>query len=113
MAHTRSRSQLAFVTTLALAAVVWLLSGGVSMMGQSVPPTPFGALQYRYIGPSGNRTAAVAGVPGDPLTYYVGASSGGIFKSSDGGTTWEPIFDAQPAQSIGALAIAASDPNVV
>jgi photosystem II stability/assembly factor-like uncharacterized protein len=113
MAYTRFRSQIALVTTLALAAVLWLLSGGVSMTGQSVASDPFGALRYRYIGPSGNRTAAVAGVPGDPLTYYVGSSSGGIFKSSDGGTTWEPIFDAQPAQSIGALAIAASDPNVV
>ena len=113
MACTQFRSHVARARTLAFVAVLWLVSGGVSTTGQSVAPDPFGALRYRYIGPSGNRTAAVAGVPGDPLTYYVGASSGGIFKSSDGGTTWDPIFDAQPAQSIGALAIAPSDPNVV
>jgi photosystem II stability/assembly factor-like uncharacterized protein len=113
MAYTRFRAHVALVNTIALGAFVWLLSGGVSMIGQSIAPNPLGALQYRYIGPSGNRTAAVAGVPGDPLTYYVGSSSGGIFKSGDGGTAWEPIFDAQPAQSIGALAVAASDPNVV
>jgi photosystem II stability/assembly factor-like uncharacterized protein len=81
--------------------------------GQTVSPDLLRQLQYRYIGPPGNRASAVAGVPGDPLTLYVGASSGGIWKSADGGTTWAPIFDGQPAQSIGALAVAGSDPNVL
>jgi hypothetical protein len=49
----------------------------------------------------------------EPLVYYAGAASGGIFKSIDGGIHWEPIFDAQPVSSIGSLAIAPSDPNVV
>ena len=80
---------------------------------QEVTPEMYSVLQYRHIGPPGNRTAAVVGVPGDPLVYYIGASSGGIWKSTDGGTNWEPIFDDQPAQSIGALAIAPSDPCVV
>ena len=70
-------------------------------------------LRYRYIGPPGNRTSAVVGVPGDPLVYYIGASSGGIWKSADAGEHWEPIFDDQKVQSIGALAIAPSDPNVL
>src|ERR1041385_3580298 len=70
-------------------------------------------LKYRYIGPVGNRVSAVAGVAGDPSTYYVGAASGGIWKTTDGGVHWQPIFDDQPVQSIGALAVALSDPNVV
>src|SRR5438552_11031312 len=70
-------------------------------------------LKYRYIGPVGNRVSAVAGVAGDPSTYYVGAASAGICKTTDGGIHWQPIFDDQPVQSIGALAVAPSDPNVV
>ena len=73
----------------------------------------FASLPYRHIGPVGNRVIAVIGLPGDPRTYYVGAASGGIFKSVDGGTSWEPIFDSQPVSSIGSLAVAASDPNVL
>jgi photosystem II stability/assembly factor-like uncharacterized protein len=74
---------------------------------------PYGALPYRFIGPPGNRVSAVAGVAGDPNVYYAGAASGGVWKSTDGGTRWRPVFDEQPAQSIGALAVAPSDPNVV
>src|SRR5260370_14933168 len=70
-------------------------------------------LRYRYIGPVGNRVIAAASIPGDPNLYYAGAASGGIFKTTDGGTHWEPIFDSQPVSSIGSLAIAPSDPNIV
>ena len=70
-------------------------------------------LRYRYIGPVGNRVIASASIPGDPSVYYVGAASGGIFKSTDGGVHWDPIFDGQPVSSIGSLALAPSDPNVV
>jgi photosystem II stability/assembly factor-like uncharacterized protein len=73
----------------------------------------WGALRYRFIGPVGNRLTSVAGVPGQPNIYYVGAASGGIFKTIDGGVHWEPVFDDQPVSSIGALAIAPSDPNVI
>ena len=73
----------------------------------------YSSLEYRYIGPPGNRTIAVAGIPGDPLTYYVGAASGGIWKTVDGGIHWTPIFDDQPVSSIGALAVATSDPRIV
>ena len=52
-------------------------------------------LRYRYIGPVGNRVIAAASVPGDPNVYYAGAASGGIFKTTDGGTHWEPIFDRE------------------
>ena len=78
-----------------------------------VDTSAYTQLRYRYIGPDGNRVSAVAGVIGDPLTYYAGAASGGIWKSSDGGIHWESIFDDQPVSSIGALAVAPSDPNIV
>jgi len=54
-----------------------------------------------------------ASIPGDPLTYYVGAASGGIYKTTDAGVHWQPIFDGQPVASIGSLAVATSDPNIV
>ena len=70
--------------------------------------------RFRFVGPkTGNRVAAIAGIPGDVSTYYAGAASGGVFKSTDGGNRWEPIFDKEPAAAIGALAVAASDPSVV
>lgn len=69
---------------------------------------------FRFLGPQvGNRVASVAGVPGDPSTYYAGAASGGVWKSSDGGNSWHPVFDKEPVAAIGALAVAPSDPNVV
>src|SRR5437867_6559626 len=70
-------------------------------------------LRYRYIGPVGNRVTSVAGVPGDANTYYAGAASGGIWKSTDAGVHWSPVFDDKPVSSIGALAVAPSNPNVV
>jgi photosystem II stability/assembly factor-like uncharacterized protein len=78
-------------------------------------PTPdsYKALHWRYIGPEGNRFSAAAGIPGDPHTYYVGAASGGVYKTTDGGVHWDAIFDDMPAQSIGALAVSISDPNLV
>ncbi len=87
--------------------------------GQPQQPPPeeakdlLGALRWRYIGPVGNRTTAVAGVAGQPNIYYVGAASGGIWKTIDGGTHWAPIFDDQPVSSIGSLAVAPADANVV
>ena len=80
---------------------------------QIITPEVYQNLEYRYIGPPGNRTSAVVGIPGDPLTYYVGGSSGGVWRTEDGGRNWEPLFDDQQAQSIGALAIAPSDPHVI
>ncbi len=79
----------------------------------AVNPDWLNALTYRYVGSVGNRTIAVVGPPGDPNTYYVGSASGGIFKTTDGGVHWTPIFDGQPVSSVGALALAPSDPNVV
>src|ERR1051326_1420712 len=70
-------------------------------------------MRWRYIGPVGNRTTSIVGVPGQPFIYYTGSASGGVFKTIDGGIHWEAVFDAQPVSSIGSLAIAPSDPNIV
>ncbi len=94
------------VASLGVACSLWA-------QGPQVNPEVYGQLRFRYIGPVGNRVSAVAGVPGNPHAYYVGAASGGIFKTTDGGIHWEPIFDAQPVSSIGSLAVAAGDPNIV
>ena len=80
---------------------------------QQIGSDVFSQLKYRYIGPVGNRVIAAASVPGDPNIYYAGAASGGIFKSTDGGIHWAPIFDGQPVSSVGSLAIAPGDPNLI
>lgn len=92
----RFRILAAFLCTLALAQ-------------ERRPPVQEG-FRFRAMGPAvGNRIASVAGIPGDPSTYYAGAASGGVWKSTNGGTTWTPIFDSQPVAAIGALAVAPSD----
>lgn len=78
-----------------------------------VDPNIFGQLKFRFVGPEGNRAIAVAGVPGDPMVSFIGAASGGLWKTTDGGIKWKPVFDDQEASSIGSVAIAPSDPNVV
>ncbi len=80
---------------------------------QPVNPDAYRQLRFRYIGPVGNRVSAVTGVSSNPLVYYAGSASGGIFKTSDAGSTWQPIFDDQPVSSIGSLAVAPSNPNIV
>lgn len=97
--------------TVLAGALIWGLSAPLE--SQQPGPEAYAQLKFRYIGPVGNRISAVAGVPGNPLVYYAGSASGGIFKTSDGATTWQPIFDDQPVSSIGSLAVAPSDPNVV
>jgi len=94
-----------------LVVPVLILVGSSPAIAQT--PDSYSALAWRYIGPEGNRFSAAAGIPGDPHTYYVGAASGGVYKTTDGGVHWDAIFDDQPVQSIGALAVAISDPNVV
>src|SRR5713101_4310450 len=74
----------------------------------------FREMRWRMAGPfRGGRTRAAAGVPNQPNVFYIGAVNGGVWKSTDYGRTWTPIFDEEPTQSIGDIAVAPSDPNIV
>src|SRR5437764_10471846 len=95
--------------TLAAACLLAILD----LRAEEKPESVYAGLPFRFIGPPGNRVSAVAGVPGDASTYYAGAASGGIWKTTDGGAHWRPIFDTQPVASIGALAVAPSDTAIV
>ena len=82
----------------------------------AAPKSPFEGMKYRLVGPfRGGRVLAVAGVPGAENTYYFGAVAGGMWKTTDGGLNWKPLWDKFPeaSPSIGAIAIAPSDPNVI
>src|SRR5256714_11866053 len=92
-------------------SVFILLVTVVALVQAQQPNTD--AMRWRYIGPVGNRTRSVVGVPGQPYVYYAGSASGGIFKTTEGGIHWEAIFDGQPVSSIRSLAIAQSDRNIV
>ncbi|MBZ5701401.1 MAG: glycosyl hydrolase [Acidobacteriia bacterium] len=77
-------------------------------------PKTLSGMKWRLIGPfRGGRALAVTGVPGQPNTYYFGAVAGGVWKTTDGGNTWDPLFDKQSVSSIGSIAVAPSDPNVI
>ena len=82
---------------------------------KKAPPDAMAGLKFRAIGPTvaGGRVTAIAGVPGHPDTFYVGAAAGGVFKTTNGGNSWTAVFDKQPIASIGAIALAPSNPNVV
>ncbi|HEX7286895.1 MAG TPA: hypothetical protein VF532_11980, partial [Candidatus Angelobacter sp.] len=77
-----------------------------AVAAQPAGPEAYSGLRWRMIGPHrGGRTNAVSGVEGQPNLYYIGAVGGGVWKTTNGGETWEPIFDSQPIASIGALAV--------
>src|SRR5579864_2665966 len=79
-------------------------------------PNPiYGRLKWREVGPAGagGRVAAVAGTASDPFLYYLGAAGGGVWKSDDGGASWNPVFSKQPVGAIGAVEIDPTNKNVV
>ena len=91
-----------------------LVTVGLALAAGAARGGEFDLLKFRSIGPAiGGRVSRVAGVPGDPLTFYAATSQSGVWKSVDGGHEWKPVFDDQPLLSTGAIAVAPSDPNVI
>src|SRR6476620_3279559 len=81
---------------------------------QTFNPANYAGLRWRDIGPfRGGRTVGAAGIPDQPNVFYIGVNNGGIWKTDDAGRTWSPIFDSQPTGSIGAIALAPSDPKII
>jgi len=111
--HLRHRLAFALIF-LTCSATGSLLPSGILAHAQQFNPDLFQSLHWRSIGPyRGGRTKAVSGVPGQPNVFYIGVCNGGVWKTNDYGRTWTPIFDSQPTGSIGAVAVAPSDANVV
>src|SRR5207245_7651068 len=87
-------------TVLFLGAIGTFCAAGLVRAQQAqISPDVYNEMKFRYLGPVGNRATAVVGIAGNPHVYYVGAASGGIFKSTDGGIHWDPIFDEQDRKS--------------
>ena len=101
------------VVVLAVAILSAAAPGAGALGAQQLSPRHYDGLRARHIGPVGFRVSSVTGVPADPSTYFAGAATGGIWKTDDAGLHWRPVFDDQPVHSIGALAVAPSDPAVV
>lgn len=108
-----------FLHLLCSVVVLFAVAGSFRILaspesGKTIDPKFFGALHWRLVGPfRGGRVLAVTGVRGRPELFYAGAVGGGVWKTDDAGRTWNPIFDSQPIASIGAIAVAPSDPDII
>src|ERR1700735_2408330 len=93
-----------------------LLLAAVSpiVCAQNFDPKLYSALRWRTIGPfRGGRTVGAAGIADQPNVFFIGVNNGGVWKTDDAGLTWNPLFDDQPTCSIGAIAVAPSNPSVL
>ena len=108
-----SKKGLRTIARLALLLTVQMLATG-ALFAQEIPPSLYSEMKWRMIGPfRAGKVNGVAGVPGNPAIYYLAADGGGVWKTADGGVTWKPIFDGESAASTGAIAVAASNPDVI
>ncbi len=112
MGYSR-RFLLSFVFSLTAALIV-LAVFPAPAKAQRIDPSFYSAMRWRLIGPyRAGRITAVAGIPGNPAIYYIGTPGGGVWKTTDGGTVWKPIFDSEHVASIGAVALAPSDTRII
>src|SRR5881396_1739442 len=98
--------------------LVWIAAFAILVPSRAAPqgydPSLFAGLRWRLIGPfRGGRTVAAVGVPGQPNLFYIGVNDGGVWKTTDYGRVWTPMFDAESTGSIGAIAVAPSDPRTL
>ncbi len=105
----------AVVTRKLAQGLLVILSLFVSLnFAQTINPNLYQNMRWRMIGPfRAGRTVGAAGIPNQPNVFYIGVNNGGVWKTTDAGRTWQPIFDDQPTGSIGDIAIAPSNPNVI
>ena len=103
------RSHLVFMLQAVLLGLAFIPAAA-----QQLDPKLFESLRWRNIGPyRGGRVRAISGVPSQPNVFYMAQVNGGVWKTTDYGRTWTPIFDEQPTGSVGSIAVALSDPNIV
>jgi len=109
-----SFAKLALLASLVYVVVATTFGSLPAQQAAPVSPNLFAEMRWRSIGPHrGGRTKAAAGVPSQPYTFYIGVCNGGVWKTNDAGRTWAPIFDDQPTGSIGWVAVAPSNPNIL
>ncbi len=108
--HSKMGSVLFFAVSLFLI----IFADGARIAAQKVDPSLYQSLKWRMIGPfRGGRTVGAVGIPSQPNVFFIGVNNGGVWKTTDAGRTWQPIFDDQPTGSIGDIAVAPSNPNVI
>ena len=106
------KRQIRALLLIALCAIAELLAP--VLRAQQFDPAQMAGMKWRQIGPfRGGRALTASGIPGNPNVFYFGAVSGGIWKTTNAGLTWTPIFDSQHISSIGSIAVAESDPNII
>jgi photosystem II stability/assembly factor-like uncharacterized protein len=97
-----------------MAILLFALVGSAGVSAQTLDKDSLAGMKWRLVGPfRGGRAEAVTGIPDNPFVYYFGAAAGGVWKTTNAGVSWTPIFDGESNPSIGAIAVAPSDPNVI
>src|SRR6188768_3096620 len=108
------RPSRAFFPLCALLLFAFLSANPLPLAAATIPESEYQSLRWRLVGPfRGGWATVVAGVPGDATTFYFGAADGGVWKSDDAGATWRSVFSDLGSASIGALAVAPSDPKTI